>query len=252
MTNQGNHSISRTIYRNLSPSQLIKMTVQRQEGHLADNGALVVETGHYNPKNKAPWQVQSAPDFVCDVFPTCDLTGVLPRISIPPPEAAAFHFLSGDTVLADSTDVGSGDSIKSTLSVCFGTPISPRSAGFYADLLIKRIAEFVSQVYLINTGWTGDPHGIGKRFSIAPTRAVIHSIQGGAVRDAPRQHLDGINLTTPTAVTGVDSALLNPRNTGADSARYDATTADLINQFCTNFKRFKVSEAIVAAGPQLR
>ena len=117
---------------------------------------------------------------------------------------------------------------------------------------MRRIEEFGSRVYLVNTGWTGGPYGGGgTRFSIPVTRAVVTAIQSGALANTETVHLDGLNMAIPTQVEGVDSKLLNPRDTWEDQAAYDQQAADLIGQFRDNFSKFtSMAEEILAAGPQ--
>ena len=184
------------------------------------------------------------------VMLTADAFGVLPPISRLSPEAAMFHFLSGYTAKVAGTERGVTEP-KATFSTCFGAPFMVWDPNVYAKLLGERIAEHKSHVWLVNTGWTGGPYGVGSRMKIAHTRAMINAALAGALDNVKYERDPIFNLDVPASCPGVPAEVLKPRSTWADQAAYDAQAKKLAQMFVDNFKTFEATStaAVRAAGP---
>ena len=181
---------------------------------------------------------------------TADAFGVLPPNARLTTDQAMYHFISGYTAKVAGTERGIVEP-QATFSACFGAPFMVHPPGVYAELLASKIEEHDSKVYLINTGWTGGPHGVGRRIDLAHTRAMVDAalnddFDGVEFRDDPV-----FGLAVPTKVAGVPDGVLDPRSTWSDGAAYDAQAAQLAGMFVANFEKFAdaASAEVMAAGP---
>jgi phosphoenolpyruvate carboxykinase (ATP) len=185
------------------------------------------------------------------IFLTADAFGVIPPISKLTREQAQYHFLSGYTAKVAGTERGVTDP-KATFSACFGAPFMPLHPGVYSQLLAEKIESNNARVWLVNTGWTGGPYGVGSRMKLAHTRAMINAALSGALDDVETYQDPIFGLNVPTQVEGVPDEVLYPRQTWDDGEAYDVQAAKLAGMFVENFEQFAdgVSKEILAAGPK--
>jgi phosphoenolpyruvate carboxykinase (ATP) len=167
------------------------------------------------------------------VFLTCDATGVLPPVSRLTPEQAMFHFLNGYTAKVAGTEAGVTEPTL-TFSTCFGAPFLPLRPQAYADLLGHKIKQHDVRVWLVNTGWTGGPYGVGTRMKLSYTRAMLKAAFDGSLDEVNFEAHDVFGVAMPTSCPGVPAEVLNPRNTWADPKEYDAAALSLQTKFLTN------------------
>ena len=185
------------------------------------------------------------------VFLTADALGVLPPVSRLTKEGAMYHFMSGYTSKLAGTERGIKEP-KSVFSECFGAPFMPRPAAVYAKLLGEKITQHRTVVYLVNTGWSGGPYGVGSRIKIKYSRAMVTAALSGSLDIVKYRHDDRFNVDIPTEVPDVPPEILDPKNTWTDKDSYDLSAKKLAQMFVENFKKFQgVSQDIIDAGPHI-
>ena len=193
--------------------------------------------------------ISSAPAAKNVIFLSADAFGVLPPVSILTPEQTKYYFLSGFTAKLAGTERGITEPTP-TFSACFGQAFLELHPTKYAEELVKRMEKSGAKAYLVNTGW----NGTGKRISIKDTRGIIDAILNGDILNAPTKKIPYFNFEVPTELAGVDTGILDPRDTYADASEWEAKAKDLAERFIKNFAKYEGNEAgkaLVAAGPQL-
>jgi phosphoenolpyruvate carboxykinase (ATP) len=193
--------------------------------------------------------ISSAPAAKNVIFLSADAFGVLPPVSILTEAQTQYYFLSGFTAKLAGTERGITEPTP-TFSACFGQAFLELHPTKYAAELVKKMEKSGAKAYLVNTGW----NGTGKRISIKDTRGIIDAILNGDINNAPTKTIPYFNFEVPTELNGVDTGILDPRDTYADAAQWEEKAKDLAARFIKNFAKYEgnaAGKALVAAGPQL-
>lgn len=237
------------------PGSILENVVMNEQGVVDFDDASITENTRISYPvafipNASETGCAGHPKYV--IFLTADAFGVLPPVAKLSPEQAMFHFLSGYTAKVAGTERGVKEP-KATFSTCFGGPFMVRRATDYAELLGKRLKEHGAHVFLLNTGWTGGPYGVGNRHKLAHTRAMVDAILSGQLDDVETTTEPFFGLAVPNAIPGVPSEVLDTRATWADPAAYDAQARQLQQMFADNFEQFadKVSAEVLATVPKV-
>lgn len=196
---------------------------------------LDLDDGSITENTRAGYDLEAIPNALPDkraghpstvIMLTADAFGVLPPLARLTPEQAMEQFLAGYTAKVAGTEMGVTEP-QATFSACFGAPFLPQPPRVYAEMLAERIAKYGAAAWLVNTGWTGGPYGVGHRMPIAATRSIVHAALEGTLDGVETRTDPNFGFEVPTAVPGVDAALLDPRSTWSDGAEYDAKAAEL-------------------------
>ncbi len=193
--------------------------------------------------------VSAGPEAKSVIFLSADAFGVLPPVSILTPEQTQYYFLSGFTAKLAGTERGITEPTP-TFSACFGQAFLELHPTKYGEELVKKMKKSGAKAYLVNTGW----NGTGKRISIPDTRGIIDAILNGSINSAPTKKIPYFNFEVPTELAGVNSGILDPRDTYANASEWEEKAKDLAGRFIKNFKKYETNDAgkaLVAAGPQL-
>lgn len=226
------------------------------------NGVVDYTDGSKTENTRVSYPLEHIPNHTPDmrgnhptniIFLCADAFGVLPPVAKLDKQQAMYYFLSGYTAKVAGTERGITEPVA-TFSSCFGEAFLPLNPTVYAELLGRKIDQHKVNVYLVNTGWTGGAYGTGSRMSIKNTRACINAILDGSINESEFELLPVFNLKIPKTLKGVDTEVLNPRNTWKDKESYDETKRKLASMYIKNFKKYLTLESefdFTAAGPSL-
>ena len=216
------------------------------DGSVTENTRVSYPINHIN---NIVTPVSAAPAAKNVIFLSADAFGVLPPVSVLTPEQTKYYFLSGFTAKLAGTERGITEPTP-TFSACFGQAFLELHPTKYAEELVKKMEKSGAKAYLVNTGW----NGTGKRISIKDTRGIIDAILDGSIEKADTKVIPMFNFEVPTELPGVDTNILDPRNTYADASEWETKAKDLAGRFVKNFAKYEGNEAgkaLVSAGPQL-
>ena len=241
------------IYNAIKRNALLENVTLDEKGKIDFNDGSVTENTRVSYPidhiNNIVRPISAAPAAKNVIFLSADAFGVLPPVSILTPEQTKYYFLSGFTAKLAGTERGITEPTP-TFSACFGQAFLELHPTKYGEELVKKMEANGSKAYLVNTGW----NGTGKRISIKDTRGIIDAILDGSIEKAETKNIPIFNFEVPTELPGVDTNILDPRNTYADASQWEEKAKDLASRFNKNFAKYEGNEAgkaLVSAGPQL-
>ena len=230
---------------------------------LKDNGELDLDDGTITENTRGAYPLEFIPNVTIEervnhpkniIMLTADAFGVMPPIAKLSPDQAMYHFLSGYTAKVAGTEMGLSKDPTATFSTCFGAPFMPRRPIEYGNLLKEKISEHKADCWIVNTGWSGGPYGVGHRISLSDTRKLVSLALDGNLKDIEMRKDPNFGFEVPTHIEGINQNLLNPKESWKDREAYDQQANKLVKMFIDNFKQFEiyVEASVTDSGPTIQ